>query len=65
MTKKRLWTVCSALVISICSFAQTTFTGKVVDTKEKPLAAVSVLAENQKGNTLSFTKTAKDGSFYL
>ena len=65
MTKKRLWTVCSALVISICSFAQTTFTGKVVDTKEKPLAAVSVLAENQKGNTLSFTKTAKDGSFTL
>jgi TonB-linked SusC/RagA family outer membrane protein len=58
----RRFAFCSALILlATLSFAQTTITGKVVDSTSKPLEGVSVL---QKG-TKNGTSTNKAGEFTL
>lgn len=55
------------LVIALVSFAQGSknYTGHVTDANGKPLAKVSVLLLNAKGNAVTFVKTDAQGKFSI
>ncbi len=55
------------LWMSLCLFAQggKTYSGRVTDASGKPLARVSVLLLNPKGNTVKFTRTDAQGKFSI
>ena len=55
------------LWMSLCLFAQggKTYSGRVTDANGKPLARVSVLLLNPKGNTVKFTRTDAQGKFSI
>lgn len=54
-------------LIALVAFAQggKTYSGHVTDADGKPLAKVSVLLLNAKGNTVKFTKTDSKGNFSI
>ena len=54
-------------MIALMAFAQggKTFSGRVTDADGKPLAKVSVLLLNAKGNTVKFAKTDSKGNFSI
>ena len=56
---KREIALSMGLLITLCLFAQggKTYSGRVTDANGKPLARVSVLLLNPKGNTVKFTRT--------
>lgn len=55
------------LVVALVSFAQGSknYTGHVTDVNGKPLARVSVLLLNSKGNVVTFAKTDSQGNFSI
>ena len=51
------------LSLSLMAARAQTYSGNVVDTTQKPVAAVSVTLLNESGKVVAFARTGKDGAF--
>ncbi len=51
------------LSLTLMTAKAQTYTGKVVDTTQKPVAAVSVTLLNETGKVVAFARTGNDGAF--